>query len=407
MLKPLLNLGVQPIANEYINEEHDPELFFKLVLGIDEDTMLLSLMQNIPKEIVYTSSYAYHSSGSKTMRDHFRQTALDMQLFDPELTLEIGSNDGAFLSHFPTDAAVSVEPCGNFAMMTRQLGYRTFEAFWNVGTAQRVVAERGQAQLVYSANCICHIEDLDETFQAVNVAMADDGVFVFEDPSVEGMIKNTSYDQVYVEHVHMFSATALDRVLRANGLEIFDIERLSVHGGSNRIFAKKMKNKAIDVSTRLGSVLAHESEMGLDDVKTYYDFAASSVKSKKILVEHLKMMKALNKKIISYGATAKSATVFNYCKIGPEMIDYITDNTPAKQDKLSPGVHIPIVSQGETIADDVDVAFLGAWNYLAEIAEKEKTFLDRGGVFLTHVPNVRLINKENVAQAIEDLNAFS
>ena len=196
--------------------------------------------------------------------------------------------------------------------------------------------------LIYAANCICHIHDLDDTFTAVRNLLSEDGIFVFEDPSLLRMMERGSYDQLYDEHAHIFSVTALGNLLEKNGLEIFRVDNLSVHGGSNRM---------------------DENNFGLDRFETYEVFSDRVKKSKKDLVSMLKSLKLEGKKVIAYGAASKATTVFNYCGIDKSLIAYITDTTPSKVGKYQPGTHIPIISPEEGFGDTVDVAYLGAENY--------------------------------------------
>ena len=178
-------------------------------------------------------------------------------------------------------------------------------------------------------------------------------------------------------------------MLNRNGLEIFRVENLVVHGGSNRIYACKLGAREIENS--VAENLSLEQEYGIQELATYKKFAKKVATSKDALLELLTNMKNEGRKVVSYGATSKSTTVFNYCGIGPDLIDYIVDTTEAKQGKLSPGMHIPVVPPQSGFNDTVDVAFLGAWNYEKEILSKEENFLKGGGRFVTHIPYVRFM----------------
>lgn len=174
-------------------------------------------------------------------------------------------------------------------------------------------------------------------------------------------------------------------------MQIFDVENLSVHGGSNRIYVKKVDNTSLVIKRSVFENIKLERESGLDKFDRFAEFADSVKRSKEELLFLLKKYKDQNKKIVSYGATSKSTTVFNYCGITSEHIDYIVDTTPHKQGKLSPGTHIPVISPEDGFDELVDVAFLGAWNFTKEIVSKEKEFIDRGGLFITHVPQVSVL----------------
>jgi len=347
-------------------------------------------MEFIDKRILFNDSYAYHSSGSLTMLDHFRSIANSIKnRFRPNRVLEIGSNDGVFLRHFGADTAIGVEPCGNFARITRDLGYTTHEQFWSDACANMILANGGPVDVVYAANCMCHIPNIVTAFEAVERVLTDDGVFIFEDPSLGQMLDRNSYDQIYDEHAHIFSVTSLQRLLSMSGLELWRVDGLNVHGGSNRIYAKK-KDSAQVIALSVRRTITYESEQGLDGAFAFLKFANKVKQSKIDLVNMLWQLKKEGKKVIGYGATSKSTVVYNYCGIGPDLIEYVIDSTPSKQGLFTPGTHIPIVSE-DRMDDSVDCVFLGAWNYVDEIMKKESAFCERGGRFITHVPTVRMI----------------
>tara|TARA_Y100000296_G_C5156784_1_gene249543 strand:- start:745 stop:1749 length:1005 start_codon:yes stop_codon:yes gene_type:complete len=333
------------------------------------------------------------------MVKHFRSVAKEIKRdFGDVKILEIGSNDGTFIKNFDLDKTVAVEPCGNFAKLTTKMGYTTHNEFWSQKLAVQLAHRHNRFDVIYSANCMCHIQDLDSAFRAIYYALDDNGVFIFEDPSLLEMLERNSYDQIYDEHAHIFSVTALNNILHTMGFEIFRVDKTLIHGGSNRIFVRKKHSINNPPDGSLDIELEQEDLAGISNKQTYLDFADRVEVSKHKLLELLHDIKDGGNKIVSYGATSKSTSVFNYCGIGPDLIDYITDTTPDKQGKLSPGVHIPVVSPKEGFDDSVDYAFLGAWNFLEEITKKESKFLRRGGQFITHVPEVRTLRGEPICQ---------
>jgi len=395
MKKEFLDLGKQPIANKFLTkDEFDDEFFFDLKVVFDEETKLVSLKEFVAPEMMFNENYTYHSSTSYPMKEHFRKTAEMLTTrYKPVNVMEIGSNDGIFIKHFNPDTTFAVEPCGNFADITNDMDYKTYPEFWTTKLSKLIKQEHGTMDLIYAANCVCHVHDLDDTFTAVRNLLSEDGVFVFEDPSLLRMMERGSYDQLYDEHAHIFSVTALDKLLDRNGLMLVRVDNLSVHGGSNRIYAGIKGKYNIDNSVHtVTSNLMNEKSFGLDRFETYQVFTERVNKSKNDLVSMLKSLKLEGKKIISYGATSKSTTVFNYCGIDNSLIDYITDTTEDKQGKYSPGTHIPIVSPDEGFDESVDVAFLGAWNFKDVIMNKETEFIQGGGKFITHVPQVMIFS---------------
>ena len=395
MKREFLDLGRQPIANKFLKEDEiNDEFFFDLKVVFDEETKLVSMKDFVKPELMFNEDYKYNTSLSTPMVNHFKSTAevLDTE-FSPKKVLEIGSNDGPFISHFEKENAFCVEPCDNFAEVTGDMGYKTWTDFWTTELANEIKDSVGEMDLIYSANCICHIQDLDDCFSAVANLLSDKGVFVFEDPSLLKMLERGSYDQIYDEHAHVFSVTALDNILRKNGLIIFDVDNLSVHGGSNRIYAKKPNIPSDNtVSESVRNNLMEEESFGVSNFETYEIFAKRVKDSKDELVRCLGNLRHNGKKIVSIGATSKSTTVFNYCGIDDSLIDCITDTTPDKQGLLAPGSHIPVVDRESVNLSDYDYAFLGAWNFKEVIANKESDFVQNGGQFITHVPEIMVFS---------------
>ena len=390
MKKEFLNLGKQPIANNFRSDDKESEFFYDLKVVFDEETKLVSMKDFVKPEMMFNEDYKYNTSLSTPMVNHFKSTAeMLASEFKPKSVLEIGSNDGPFISNFEKEDAFCVEPCDNFAEMTGKMGYRTWTEFWTTDLANEIKVSVGEMDLIYSANCICHIQDLDDCFSAVSELLSDKGVFVFEDPSLLRMLERGSYDQIYDEHAHVFSVTALDNILRRNGLIIFDVDNLSVHGGSNRIYAKKPDIPSDNtIKQNVSDNILNEKLFGINEFSTYVEFAERVEESKRELIELLRGLKVNGKRVVSIGATSKSTTVFNYCEIGPDLIECITDTTPDKQGTIAPGSSIPVVSRDSVNLLDYDYAFLGAWNFKSLIANAEREFVESGGQFITHVPKI-------------------
>ena len=392
MKKKFLDLGKQPITNSYLNKKKvKREFFYNLSVGFNEKNYLVSIMNFVNPKKQYTNKYAHRASQSKTMNKSFTKIASRLKKrFKPKRTLEIGSNDGVFIKNFKRDKVIAVEPCGNLAKITRQNNFKTYNDFWSKKLAKKIIKNNKKVDLIYSANTISHIPNLNEVFSAVSLALSKNGIFVFEDPYIGSVVKINSYDQFYDEHVHLFSLLSMSKILSKTDLNVFDVEIINTHGGSIRFYVCK-KNSRFKKTKNLKKVKSIEVKQKLHKIDTYRKFSSRVKKSKKDLRSLLSKLKARNKKIISYGATYKSTTVFNYCDIGEKFIDYVIDTTPNKQGKFTPGKHLPIISPEKGLDNNVDYAFLGAWNFEKEIKQKEKSFLRRGGKFIVHVPKVRII----------------
>jgi len=396
MKKKFLNLLNQPITNSYLKtidkKSIKNEYFYNLSVIFNTKNFLVSLSKPVDPKKQYTDKYAHRASQSLTMQKAFSSVAKKLQKrFKPKLSMEIGSNDGVFLKNFNKKKIIAVEPCLNLARITQKLGYKTYPKFWNKSLANKILKNKKKYDLIYSANTISHIPNLKETFDSIYKTLSDEGVFVFEDPYMGSVLKMNSYDQFYDEHVHVFSLIAISKLLKESNLKVFDVDLLSTHGGSTRFYASKFNSK-YKLSKKVKKLKSREIKQGLDKFLTYKKFAIRVQNSKKDLINLLKKLKAKGKKVISYGATYKSATIFNYCNIGSDLIEYVLDSTKNKQGKFTPGKHILIKPSQDSIPKDVDYAFLGAWNFLKEIKKKEIKFLKRGGKFITHVPKIKIIS---------------
>jgi methylation protein EvaC len=391
--KIFLDLGLQPLANNYLNKKdlRKKEKKYKLKVGINNDTKLVSINKPISSRIMFNNKYPYRSSMSKTMIKSFKDLSKKIsKKFKPKKILEIGSNDGSFIKNFSKKRVIGIEPCSNVEKITKKKGFNTYARYWNNITAKKILKENGKVDIIYSANTISHIHDLDEVFKSINIVLNERGTLIIEDPSLLECLKKNTYDQFYNEHIYVFSLIGLENILQKNGLEIFDVENLKIHGGSNRYFIKKKQNiRKIESTVKIHR--NKELRYGLNKFSTYKSFAKRVRSSKKALKNIFEKINLNNKKIIGYGVTAKSTTILNYCKIGRDLIEYFVDTTKDKQNKYTPGTKIPIYKYPGFINKNIDYIFLGAWNFKEEIFKKEINFIKRNGKFIIHTPKPKII----------------
>jgi len=393
MIKKFLDLGYQPLANSYILKKKlkDKENKFKLEVGFDNKNYLVSILKTVSKEKMFNKDYPYKSSESNTMRKSFKDLSKKIKKrFKPKFIIEIGSNDGAFINNFNRNNVVGVEPCKNLAQITKKKNYTTYSEYWSQNLSKKITKNK-KADLVYSANTLSHIKNFNEIFKAINNALSKKGILILEDPSLLKCLQNVAYDQFYCEHIYVFSTLALREILKKFKLEIFDIENTKTHGGSNRYYIKKINNNFYKIKNAVKNEIKKELRFGLDKFSTYKKFEKKVKLSKQKLI---KIFKDLNKKklrIIGYGATAKSCTVLNYCGIGKRYIEYFFDTTSYKINKYLPGSKILIKKYKKLDLSEVDIAYLGAWNFKEEIFKKEKSFIKKGGRFITHIPYPKII----------------
>ena len=388
-----LDLGYQPLANSFIDKRNinKKEKKYRLVVSFNKDNFLVSINNSFSSKEMFDDKYPYRSSMSNSVADSFKNLSNNIKKkLKPKKILEIGSNDGTFLNNFSKNKIIGVEPCKNVEKLTRKMGYSTYPIYWNDETCNFLKKKYGKFDLIFSANTLSHIKNLGNVFKNIFNILSDDGTLIIEDPSLLECIKTNTYDQFYNEHIYVFSSLGLNEILKKNNLEIYKIEKLKIHGGSNRYFIKKIKSKK-RIESSFSKQIKDEIKYGLKNVKTYRKFSERVKRSRKKLKNIFLVLKKKNKKIIGYGATAKSTTVLNYCGITNNQIDYFLDTTPDKQNKFTPGTKIKVLKYVGGINKDVDYVYLGAWNFKKEIFKKELKYLKRGGKFILHVPFPKII----------------
>ena len=396
MIKKFLDLGQQPLANKYLTKKDlvkkKVEYYYHLEIGFNTTSKLVSILNTVPSKKMFDKEYPYRASMSQTMLNSFKDLSMDIiKTFNPNLIMEIGSNDGSFVKNFDKKKVICVEPCSNVAKITQKMGYKTFIEFWNMKLAKKIKSKIKIVDLIYSANTLSHIKDLNSVFNSIVHILSNNGVLIIEDPSLLECFKKVSYDQFYNEHIYIFSLLSIKHLLKKHNLEVFNIEKISTHGGSLRYYIKKTSNNKLKIDKKVKMQLDHELNFGLDKYSTYIKFKNNVEKSRRQLMEIFYKLKKRNKTIIGYGATAKVNTVLNYCKIKNETLDYFLDTTPNKTGKFMPGSHLYIQKYNKSSTNKVDYIFLGAWNFKREIFKKEKKYIKRGGKFITHVPIPKII----------------
>ena len=396
MIKKFLDLGMQPLANKYLTKKDiikkNKELFYHLEVGFDSKTKLVSILNTVPSKKMFDNNYPYRSSMSQTMILSFKKLAKNLiNTYNPNSVLEIGSNDGSLIRNFSKKKVICVEPCKNLAKITKRMGYKTYESFWNMRLAKKIKSKIKNVDLIYSANTLSHINNLNSVFKSITYVLSDDGILIIEDPSLLECLQKVSYDQFYNEHIYVFSLLSINNLIKKYKLEVFNIEKLNTHGGSLRYYIKKVSNNKFEVYKKVKMQLNRELRYGINKYSTYIEFKNKVESSKRKLKQIFLNLKKKNKKIIGYGATAKSTTVLNYCNIKNETLEYFLDTTPNKAGKYMPGTHICIKEYNKTLLNKVDYVFLGAWNFKEEIFKKERRYIKNGGKFITHVPIPRII----------------
>ncbi len=397
-ISDFMSFGRMPIANGFLTDDEIPnEYFFELAPAFCSQCSMFQLIEQPRPDAMFHGNYAFYSSTSRYMQSHFEAFAkavmadILIDRRDPFI-VELGSNDGIMLRHFHERGLrhLGVEPSMNVADVARSRGIRTISAFFDRQLADEIVAEHGRADVMLAANVMCHIPDLRGVAAGARTLLKPDGVFIFEDPYLGDMIAKTAYDQIYDEHVFIFSSTSIARAFAPHGLELVDVAPQITHGGSMRYTLAPTGSRP--ANARVAGQLAKERTQGLDKAETYLEFKRNCESSRASLMRTLNGLRAQGKRVVGYGATSKSTTVTNYCGITPQHVEFISDTTPIKQGKLSPGAHIPVRPYTEFTRAYPDYALLFAWNHAAEIRAKELPFIAAGGRWIVYVPDVKVIS---------------
>jgi hypothetical protein len=395
-LHQFLSLGDQPHCNHFLRREElgSKEHCYPLDLYFCQDCGLVQLGYVVPPEVMFRD-YPYVSGTTVTLTSHFHQMARDIverfNLAAGSRIVDIGSNDGTFLRGFLKQgmSVLGVDPAINIAKMANESGIETIPDFFGRKVAGHIVRERGKAEVVTAAGVFYHIPDLDDVVEGVRVLLSDDGVFVVQANYLLDMLEKNSFDNIYHEHLHYYSLKPLTVLFRRFDMEVFHAERNSIHGGSIVVYVRKgipcAPGKSVD------AILALEAERGVYELDTYRQFAIQVGHIREELLAILEDLKGKGKRIAAYGAPAKGNTMLNYCRIGPDTIEYAVEKNPLKEGLFTPGMHIPVISEGEARRNQPDYYLILPWNFLDEFLEKEKSFRERGGRFIVPIPEPHII----------------
>jgi len=398
-LKLILDLGEQPPSNAFIKKENleKYEDKFPLRLYLCKECYLLQLLDIVDKEILF-KEYLYLTSASKPIVNHFKKYAYDvyeeyLKESKNPLVIEIGSNDGSLLKEFKKLGAtvLGIEPAKNIAKIANEAGITTENTFLNYDIVKKKSLEK-KASIIIGNNVFGHIDDLKEFMKCVKMLSKENGVFIFEVPYLVDLIQKLEFDTIYHEHLSYFSLIPLMKLMEEFNLEIFDVKKQNVHGGTIRVFVSQKNN--FKNTIELKKLIDFEREFGINKIETYQKFSENVKELRDQLKIKLLEFKEEDKKIFGYGAPAKGNVLLNYCNIGTEILDYIIDTTPLKQGLYTPGMHIPVKSDKQNIENpSQQVALLLAWNYEEAIINKEQEFLQNGGKFLVPIPIPKIISK--------------
>ena len=373
-LTKFLDLGYHPPSDAFLSDLNEPETHYPLTVYVCEDCELFQLGYVVPKEVLYCGKYPYETGMNVEGVFHFGLMAQNIvkkyNVGPGNLVVDIGCNDGTLLSAFEGSGCNlwGVEPTPHLSQKASEKGIPVYTGFFNRETPFQMVGKR--AKVITATNVFAHIDDLHDFMVGIDKMLAPDGVFIIEAPYVGSLLDNFEYDTIYHEHLSYLHPKPLSILFKQYGMFINNIEVFPIHGGTYRYHVCR------------GNLNGFEPE----PLPDYTGFASRVERNRNELIWMLRAIKMKGKRIVGVSAPAKGNTLLNYCKIGPETLDYITEKSPLKIGKFTPGTHIPIVPDSRLLEDMPDYAMIMAWNWAEPIMKNLKAYTDRGGKWIIPVP---------------------
>jgi SAM-dependent methyltransferase len=401
-LAPILSLGDLPLANALLTAAQfdEPDARYPLDLAFCAGCALVQLTHTVPPEQMFRE-YLYFSSFADTaLREAealSRRLIAGERLDEAMLVVEIGSNDGYLLQHYKAAGipVLGIEPAINIARVAEaERGVPTIVEFFDAALATKLVSAGTRPVVVHANNVLAHVPDLNGFVRGVRTMLGPSGLAVFEVPYVKDLIDHDEFDTIYHEHLCYFSLTALDALFRRHDLDIRDVERLAIHGGSLRVFVRPVgcaPAATAAESDRVVQLLADEAAWGVHTASFYDAFASRVERVGRALRERLAELKRNGRRIAAYGAAAKGTVLLNYLGLGRETLDFVVDRNPYKQGRFVPGVRLPIVGTEQLVARMPDYVLLLAWNFADEIMSQQAEYRSRGGQFLLPLAEARAV----------------
>ena len=391
----VVDLGMSPLCESYLSASqlNQMEPFYPLHVRVCRGCFLVQLEEYVSPESIF-SDYAYFSSYSDSWLAHAKayteKMAARFNLDSKNLVVEVASNDGYLLQYFVAKKipVLGIEPASNVAAVAVSLGVPTLVEFFGTATARELVAQGRRADLLLGNNVLAQVPNLNDFVTGMKILLAPTGVITIEFPHLMRLMEENQFDTIYHEHFCYFSFLTAEKIFAAHGLTLFDVEELSTHGGSLRIYARHAEDTAKAVSDQVHELRTREESAGFATLERYHSFAEQVNETKRKLLEFLIQAKRAGKQIAGYGAPGKGNTLLNFCGIRTDFLDYTVDRSPHKQGKFLPGTHIPIYSPDHIRQTRPDYLLILPWNLKDEIMKQNGYIRDWRGQFVVPVPEV-------------------
>jgi 2-polyprenyl-3-methyl-5-hydroxy-6-metoxy-1,4-benzoquinol methylase len=394
-----IDLVNSPASNSFLDKEqlNEPEVFFPLKVYTCHRCFLVQVDEYKKSDDIFNSDYVYFSSYSSTWLEHARRYTEKMierfHYSNQSQVVELASNDGYLLQYFHQKniPVLGIEPTGNTAKVAIEKGINTVVDFFGVRLAQELAAKGIKADLLLGNNVLAHVPDIVDFVAGMKILLKEDGVITMEFPHLIQLIDNNQFDTIYHEHFSYLSFYTVREIFASQGLEMFDVEELPTHGGSLRIYAKHKEDVRKDTSTNVSDLLRKEESKGVNSLSYYKNFGEKALKVKLDLISFLIEQKRKGKRVAAYGAAAKGNTLLNYCGVKDDLIDFVVDANPNKQNKYLPASHIPVVKETHLKESRPDYVLILPWNLKDEITNQLNYIKEWGGQFVLPIPELAIV----------------
>lgn len=396
-LKTFLDLGFTPLADAFLSKErlNQPEVHYPLKVYSCQNCGYAQLSYVVPGEELYCKGYPYESSTTVTGRKHFYDMAASIverfELGNDAVAMDIGSNVGVLLAGFKEAGTqvLGVDPAEDMVRKANLNGIETINGFFTENLAEEIASHKGQVDVITATNSFAHMPDAEEFVKAADKLLKSRGVIAIEAPYFVDLLDHLEYDTIYHEHLGYLAVRPLTFLFERSGMEIFDVVRTKIHGGSIRVFVARKGDHP--VSDYVKELVDLEHEKGLYSMEKLQDFAQKVEAHKKDLFSLLRKLKKEGKRIVGVSAPAKGNTLLNYCHITTDILDFITEKAQIKVDMFTPGTHIPIYDDSRLLEEMPDYALILAWNFAEEIMKNLEEFRNKGGKFIIPIPNPTIL----------------